>query len=168
MIKLTEYSDQYRNATVERIVHFFGFHNALIHGSPELSNENFRTAEETLEDWLGQDNDFYMIALDGDVIGFLHIGYRGSNVAWIEDIYVDPEYRNQGVATQAIHLAEDIIKKRPDYTAICFDVVPQNEAALRLYYNLGYNNLSLITVRKELYDNKLDRKESVLGLEFNI
>ena len=75
-------------------------------------------AEETLGDWFQEDHDFLLIDLDDIIIGFLHIGYRGSTVAWIEDIYVDSDFRNRGVATQEIHLAEEIIKKKPNYTAI--------------------------------------------------
>ena len=71
-------------------------------------------------------------------------------MAWIEDLYVAKPFRKQGIATEAIHLAETIVQSRSGYTAICFDVVPRNEAALRLYHRLGYDCLSLLTVRKEL------------------
>ncbi len=99
-------------------------------------------------------------------MGFLHIGYRGANVAWIEDIYVDRNYRNKGIATQSIYVAEEIIKSHAGYTSICFDVVPRNKEALRLYYKLGYDNLSIITVRKELYENNRDKVEKLMGMEF--
>lgn len=52
------------------------------------------------------------------------------------------------------------------YTSICFDVVPRNHEALRLYHKLGYDNLSIITVRKELYENKRDKAETLMGLDF--
>lgn len=168
MLQLIKYADSHRSAAIKRIADFFSFHAALIHKKAEQINENLKEAEKTLKNWLQEDHDFYMIEFDNSVVGFLHIGYRGANVAWIEDIYVDPDFRNRGIASNAIHLAENIIKGKPGYTAICFDLVPRNEAALRLYYKLGYNNLSLITVRKELCDNKRDRKETVLGLEFKI
>lgn len=45
-------------------------------------------------------------------------------------------------------------------------VVPRNQAALRLYHKLGYDCLSLLTVRKELYENKRDRKETIFGMEY--
>lgn len=107
-----------------------------------------------------------MIQYKEIVVGFLHIGYRGGNVAWIEDIYVDKVYRNKGIATQSIHIAEEIIKSHEGYPSVCFDVVPQNAAALNLYYKLGYHNLSLITIRKELYENNRDRTEKFMGLDF--
>lgn len=52
------------------------------------------------------------------------------------------------------------------YTSICFDIVPRNNKALRLYHKLGYNNLSIITVRKELYENNRDKIEKLMGLDF--
>ncbi len=130
-------------------------------------NENYKTAEETLEEWLKSPNELYMITLEKETVGFLRLAHRGSNVAWIEDVFVDSQYRNRGIATKAIKIAEDMVKLNPDYTAVCFDVVPRNEAALKLYYKLGYNNLSIITIRKELYENKRDRKMDVGGFEFN-
>ncbi len=120
-----------------------------------------------MDEWLEPSHELYMIEHEEKTVGFLHIAYKGSNVAWIEDVFVDEIFRNKGIATEAIKSAEEIIKSKPEYTAICFDVVPRNEAALRLYYKLGYDNLSMITVRKELYENKRDKKEILLGFEFN-
>lgn len=167
MVKLLIYNQEYKNQSVIRIADFFGFHASLINGKRELQSENYIEAEKTLQSWMTENHELYMIDYDGTIVGFLHIGYRGENVAWIEDIYVDEKYRNIGIATKSIHLAEEIIKSKPAYTAICFDVSPRNEVALKLYHKLGYNNLSLITVRKELYENKRDQKQVVSGLPFN-
>lgn len=164
MISLKRFSDEFKDETVKRIAVFFGFHSVLVNGKENL---NYKMAEETLNEWLKPDHEMYIIEYKEKTAGFLHIAYKGSNVAWIEDIFVDENFRNKGIATRAIKIAEEIIKSNPGYTAICFDVVPRNEAALRLYYKLGYDNLSMITVRKELYENKRDKKESLLGFEFN-
>lgn len=164
MINLKRFSKEITEETVERIAVFFGFHSSLVNGEGKL---NYKMAEETLSEWLKPDHELYIIEYKEKVAGFLHIAYKGSNVAWIEDIFVDEKFRNKGIATETIKLAEEIIKSKSGYTAICFDVVPRNEAALRLYYKLGYDNLSMITVRKELYENKRDKKESLLGFEFN-
>ena len=37
------------------------------------------------------------------------------------------------------HQAEEIIRANPQYTAVCLEVVPRNENALRLYHKLGYD-----------------------------
>ncbi len=102
-----------------------------------------------------------------NAVGFIHIGYRGSNVAWIEDIYVDISYRNQGIASKAIELAEEMVRKNPNYTAICLDVAPRNELALKLYHKLGFDAVSIITVRKEFNENKMDKQTDIFGHKFN-
>ena len=79
---------------------------------------------------------------------------------------MDKNYRNKGIATRSIRVAEEIIKSHVGYTSICFDVVPRNNEALRLYHKLGYDNLSIITVRKELYENNRDKVEKLMGLDF--
>lgn len=166
-IQLIEYSTQYETQTIERIALFFGFHTALIHENYTLTQTNYDIAAETLRNWLIPPNKLFMVTKDDHIVGFLRLSYRGPNVAWIEDIFVDQLCRNQGIATQAIKIAENLIKETPEYTAICLDVAPRNDAALKLYHTLGYDNLSIITVRKELNGNKYDRKTSFAELEFN-
>lgn len=166
IMELIKYNDEFKDQTVERMVCFFGFHTLLFNEN-DISSENYKAAEETLEEWIKCPSELYMIMLENEIVGFLRLSYRGSNVAWIEDLFVDPQHRNKGIATQAIQIAEDMVKLNPNFTAICFDVVPRNDAALKLYYKLGYNSLSIITIRKELYENKRDRKTDVVGLEFN-
>lgn len=166
-VKLINYTEKYESQTIERIALFFHFHSSLVDESQAFGENNYKIAMETLKEWINEPNELYMILTEIGVVGFLHLSYKGSNVAWIEDIYVDSEHRNKGVATQAIRIAEDIIKSHPEYTAVCFDVVPRNESALKLYHKLGYDNLSIVTVRKELYDNKRDKKISIADLEFN-
>lgn len=84
----------------------------------------------------------------------------------MEGRYHKANRRGQGIATESIHMAEEIKKSHLGYTSICFDVVPRNTEALRLYHKLGYDNLSMITVRKELYENHRDKAEIFLGLDF--
>ena len=99
-------------------------------------------------------------------VGFLRLKFRGDIVAWIEDIYVDEEWRGRGIASRAIHEAERIVQDTPGYEAVCIDVVPRNADALRLYHKLGYLDLSIITLRKELYAQKRDKPVHLLGMEF--
>ena len=165
-IQLFKYEDTYKPQIIKQIALFFGFHASLLSETYALNEGDFKAAEETLSDWLLPPSELFVITYENKNVGFLRLAYRGANVAWIEDIFVDPQYRNGGIATEAIRLAEEMIKMNPNYTAICFDVVPRNEAALRLYHKLGYDTLSIVTVRKELYENKRDRKLELAGVEF--
>lgn len=166
MLELSLYNDIEKQETITRIADLFDFHKNLHQQLNTASEVDTNQAEETLIDWLNENNELYLIVKDEKTVGFVRIGYRGDNVAWIEDIYVDEKYRNKGIGTEAIKLSENIIKAKPGYTAICFDVVPRNINALKLYHKLGYDSLSILTVRKELYDNKNDRQISFLELDF--
>lgn len=166
-IKLQLYSDKYRKEMVSCIADFFGFHIRLNTNST-IDKIEEETAEQNLKEWILADNELYMIFYDKKMAGFLRIGFRGENVAWIEDVFVKEEYRNKGIATESILQAEEIIKEKQQYTAICFDVVPRNLQALKLYHKLGYDRLSMITVRKELEHKDSVGTQNILGMDFKI
>lgn len=162
MIMLLPYDESFERVTLRRIGTFFGFHDSLIEAESMPSDDIYLT----LTEWQTHPNALYMIIRDGVSLGFMRIGFRGPSVAWIEDIFVDVEHRGQGIASDAIATAERIVAEMPGYTAVCMDVSPRNENALRLYHKLGYTDLSLITVRKELGKSKRDQPITLLGLNF--
>ena len=166
-IKLVEYRNEDKNEALIRISEFFGHHASLVTFVKTQMNVEDEMVQ-TLESWIEKGNCLYLIILDERTIGFVHIGLRGQNVAWIEDVFVDKNFRSKGIATQAIALAEDIIKSNEQYTSICMDVTPRNIDAMRLYQKLGYNNISIVTLRKELGDNPRDKKVEFNGMDFNI
>jgi len=165
-IELVDYSERFYSETIYAIAQFYGFHRQLSEENVVITAESLEMAKENIELWTGTDHELKVILFNNAFAGFVHIGYRGSNVAWIEDIYVDDKFRNKGIGTRAINLAEEIIKSKHGYTAICMDVVPRNINALNLYRSLGYDTLSMITVRKELYENNKDKTMYLLGIEF--
>ena len=165
-VVLEEYHSRFREETIERIIRFFGYHCEL-RGKKQISDEkSHESAAKTLYDWICDGHELYVIEHNERAVGFLHIGYRGGNVAWIEDVFVDESMRRKGIATEAIKMAEELIKSKPGYDAVCLDVIPRNLDALRLYHKLGYDSLNMITVRKELYDNNRDKKIAMFGLDY--
>lgn len=165
-VVLEEYHSRFRGETIERIVRFFGFHGELRGKNSAVTEKNYEMAADTLANWNSNGHELYVIECNDKTAGFLHVGYRGGNVAWIEDIFVDESVRRRGVATEAIKLAEELIKSKPGYDAVCMDVAPRNLGALRLYHKLGYDALSILTVRKELYDENRDKKIALFGLNY--
>ncbi len=164
MLELKPYCEAQKEAMVLRIAQFFGFHAELRGTESAL---NLHAAQETLAEWLLPPSKLYRIVADDADVGFLRLCFRGGNVAWIEDIFVDPVCRGRGYATAAIAEAEAIVVSDPRYTAVCLDVVPRNQAALHLYHKLGYDRLSLITVRKELRGDRLDRTVRLFEHDFS-
>ena len=162
-----KYSEEYKQDILIRITKFFEYHFGL-DSSSTRNTIDANMAEQNLKDWTSGDNELFVILFEGKSVGFLRIGYRGGNVAWIEDVFVDEDYRNKGIATNSILQAEEIIKSHLPYNAVCFDVVPNNMEALKLYHKLGYDTLSLVTVRKELKHCNRGRNETILGLKFKL
>lgn len=165
MIKLLPYTDKYENIAVNYIISFFDFHSSL---SGKTESPEYIQAKENIVMWTSKSHELYIIEDIDNIVGFIHIWYKGGNVAWIEDIFVDEAYRGKGIGSQAINVAEEIIKKKDGYSAVCIDVVPKNTNALNLYYKLGYDTLNMITVRKEFNDNYREEIANVLGHKFKI
>jgi ribosomal protein S18 acetylase RimI-like enzyme len=169
MVMLIPYNSSFEIPTLARISDFFGFHHTLVPSAalesslPASSSDDSRI---TLNAWQVHPNALFVIMCEEVYVGFIRINYRGPNVAWIEDIFVDPSQRGHGIASAAIAAAEAIIRHTPGYTAVCLDVSPRNENALRLYHRLGYNGLSLITIRKEFGGSKCEVPISLLDLDF--
>lgn len=62
--------------------------------------------------------------------------YRRLGIPEIQDIYVLPDYRREGVATALIQHCEELVET--DMVGISVPVSPDYGAAQRLYYKLGY------------------------------
>lgn len=165
MIKLLPYTDKYENIAVNYIISFFGFHSSL---SGKTESPEYIQAKENIVMWTSKSHELYIIEDTDNIVGLIHIWYKGGNVAWIEDVFVDEAYRGKGVGSQAINAAEEIIKHKNGYSAVCIDVVPKNSNALNVYRKLGYDTLSMITLRKEFNCNYREDIADVLGYKFKI
>lgn len=75
--------------------------------------------------------------------------------------------RGQGIASKAIGLVEEALQKR-GVEGICMDVIPDNIPALRLYHSLGYDRLSIVTVRKDMQPFTAERTEQIGGMDFRV
>lgn len=169
MVNLIPYNPSFETVTLYRISEFFGFHNDLVPTTTSESNLSSSSSDDillTLNEWQVHPSVLFIIMTDDTSVGFIRINFRGSNVAWIEDIFVDVPHRGRGIASSAIKAVESIIMNTPGYTAVCLDVSPRNDSALRLYHKLGYIDLSLITVRKEFTDSKRDKPMTLFDLDY--
>ncbi len=164
-ITLEKYNKKYEQIMAVYVGDFFGYHSKL------SGFERIPDIEQSMKNilqWTSDKHELYVILLEKEAVGFIHIWYKGDNVAWIEDLYVEEKHRRQGIGSFAIKEAEKIVSCDSKYTALCIDVVPQNKNALELYYELGYDSLSIITVRKELNENNRKNTVDFLGKKFKI
>lgn len=167
-VKLQSYDPRFQQDLRRDIVDFFAFHGGLVGEQDQAAAEVGQACEEILAGWQSGRSFLYVVLWEGSYAGFIRLDYRGDKVAWLEDLYVRPALRNRGIASCAIKLAEEIVAAQPGYTALCMDVVPRNDQALGLYYRLGYDTISLVTLRKEFGQNPRDRRAPFLGREYHV
>lgn len=158
MISLNPFSPEDENILIPFIISFWRTH----HADTDEAN-----AREDIAAWTAENHDLFVIMKSDQPVGFLHLNMRGSTVCWIEDIFVSEEFRRQGIASGAIRLAETLLKER-GVKGVSMDVVPDNLPALRLYHRLGYDRLSIITVRKDFDEFETARTEEIAGLPFRV
>jgi GNAT superfamily N-acetyltransferase len=83
----------------------------------------------------------YLIAWEGDrPVGHAHIAWDGTHLGLpeIQDVFVLPEQRRRGIASQLTHAAEEEARRR-GWDRISLSVSQaDNPAAKQLYAKLGY------------------------------
>lgn len=157
-IILKPYDGTSEEAMLRGIIAFFRVHHSQIDDTQ---------AREDLANWTKEDHELYDILGDGMPVGFVHLNWRGPTVCWIEDIFVEEDFRKRGIASKAIGLVEELLQKR-GVEGICMDVIPDNIPALRLYHRLGYDRLSIVTVRKDMQPFATERREQIGGMDFRV
>ena len=90
-------------------------------------------------------NSTVLVETNNKVIrGFIIVLYRkGSRVAGIETINIDPQYRKKGVALRLLNAAEVDMKKK-GIKKIRLEVSSTNHAAINLYKNAGFQKKSVL------------------------
>ena len=167
MIDLQPYTPDFEPLLLQWIAAFFGYHLSLTGGEAPENGSTQPQAQENLQQWQQPPSSLYVILENSRAAGFIRLCRRGDTVIWIEDIFIETAKRGHGIASAAIQAAEKIAAEAPGCRAVCMDVVPRNENALRLYHRLGYRDISLLTLRKELGESSRNRPLHLLGLDFN-
>lgn len=97
--------------------------------------------------------DCYFAEENGIVKGYMLLAYTfsqeaGGKVCWIEELFVRPEYRNNGIGREFF----DYIKKNiePQCKRLRLEVEDYNTGAKRLYSSLGFEMLPYEQMIKEL------------------
>jgi GNAT superfamily N-acetyltransferase len=82
----------------------------------------------------------YLVAWDGDTpVGHAHVAWTGTElgIPELQDVYVLPERRNEGIGTELTRAAERLTAER-GHERCSLSVGQTNPAARRLYERLGY------------------------------
>ena len=158
MIVLQPFCDCYTEVLLPFIADFWDVHHA------EFSLE---TCRGILRDWTKAENCFFVIMRNDAAVGFLRTHNSSPTVCWIDDIYVDAAQRGQGIASEAIRQMEKRLLT-DGCRSFCMEVVPDNLPAMRLYHRLGYDRLSVITMRKDYDELETERVEHIASLPMRV
>ena len=72
----------------------------------------------------------------------------GGVMVWVEDLYIRPAYRGQGLGSRFLAWLEEQL--RGDVVMLRLETEPENERAQELYYRLCYENLNSLQMIKRL------------------
>lgn len=157
-VTLRPYASTDAEALVPFLTAFWAVHHTRV---------DAEEARQELSDWSAGRHRLYVIEADGAAAGFLHLNRRGPVAAWVEDLFVAEPLRRRGIAGEAIRQAEALVRA-DGVEALCMDVAADNVPALRLYHRLGFDRLSLITVRKDFEPFETARVERLGGVDFRV
>lgn len=158
-VRLIPYRNEIKTAT-NLIIKFWQEHN---HFTP-----SYEDAYSDLMEWTKTGHNLYFISFNGEYIGFIHLGSRGCETDWLEDIFVLPEFQGKGIGSRAIQLAEDIVKEYSE--SLYIEVAARNMKAIRLYQRVGYSCLNTITIRKDFHPEKYETisTEKIKEMDFDV
>ena len=127
-----------------------------------LSSEDFsgwlatpESIQKTLDHlWQHPDKGSILMIKKGDLIAgyailinFWSNEYNG-NVLIIDELYVLPEFRSQGISTAFINYLTET--RFNDSVMLLLEVSDTNKRAMDLYYKMGFINNSYLTLKKRL------------------
>ena len=158
-IELIKYSNE-QGIAIDLIINFWKEHNNVI--------VSYEDANENLREWTKEGHILYFISVDNKYVGFVHLGSRGCEIDWLEDIFVLPKYQNQGIGTKAIQIVEEMVKEYSE--SLYIEVASRNINAIRLYHKIGYDCLNTITIRKDfnLEKQEVISKEKIFDMNFKV
>ncbi|MEG3839459.1 GNAT family N-acetyltransferase [Microcoleus sp. herbarium14] len=96
----------------------------------------------------------WLIQQEGEAIGYIiltlgySLEYRGRD-AFIDEFYIRPNYRGQGIGTQTLAFAEDTCRVL-EVQALHLEVDFENPDAQRLYHRVGYQPHNRFLMTKNL------------------
>ena len=121
---------------------------AVLHSIPDEYIEN------TWEELMSSSNyvKAYILESDNQVAGYALLSFTfsqevGGKVAWIEELFMLPEFRGQGLGKEFFAFMEANVESK--VSRIRLEVEPDNNRAKRLYESLGYEDLPYVQMVKE-------------------
>lgn len=98
--------------------------------------------------------DGFVFIIEGNIVGYAMTAlnytteYGGISV-WLEDLYIKPEYRHQGIASEFFSFME---QEYPQAVRFKLEVEQENEIAIATYKKNGYGISPYFEMTKEMVE----------------
>ena len=132
-----------------------GFYYSNIKTCAFMDNFTYKDAEQKIDSLIEHVSNgsaiVYGVFDSENLIGYVWAyehPFREEVRLYVNEIHVDEAYRNKGIGKQLLHAIEDMVKER-GYGALYIHAEGNNDGAIRLYQNEGYE-IERIQLRKEL------------------
>ena len=128
----------------------------VFYASPAvLSNGSAEIFEADVEHCIGDCPylEGYVFQEQGQLLGYAMVAKSfstefGKPCIWIEDLYIQEEYRGQGIGTAFLQFIEEAY---PD-SVYRLEVEAENERAVKVYQNCGFEVIPYMEMKKESSD----------------
>lgn len=125
---------------------FYSSPAVLTNGSKEIFEKDF--------DFCIKENDFiqgYVFSKENEILGYAMVSKSFSTefakiCLWLEDLYVKPKYRRQGIVSKFFKFIEENNKGK----ILKLEVELENENAILAYEKNGFKKLDYIEMKKEI------------------
>lgn len=117
------------------------------------SQPDIEAGKEEILDFLESGHPVYAAEDKGVLAGYI-VCRIDDPCLWVEQIYVQSEYRRKGVATLLFEKAEEIAGTMGEDTVYNY-VHPNNDGMIQFLRSKGYTVLNLIEIRKPYKDENL-------------
>ena len=133
---------------LDMMVVFYASDALLIHPEREVLERTLRDAIEA-----GPYVEGFVFCVEEDLAGYGMIAKSystemGGRCVWIEDIYIRPEFRGQGLGTGFLRFVED--RYRDWAVRLRLEAEEENEKAMAVYRNAGFETLGYVQLVKAI------------------
>lgn len=124
----------YRNAKIEDIPVIYGLCRQLIDAYEDVERINY----EKVLHWVhrkieAQLDEYTVIEADGQKVGYYHFSKNAENLWELDDLYLFPQFQNQGIGTAVIRKCCE----QADGPVMLY-VFQKNKRAVALYKRMGF------------------------------
>ncbi len=138
-INIRKFSESDKDIFFKMVKKFYAPPAVLHFPSDEVMMSSFYAALEIPELVKG-----YMIECDNSPVGYSIVSMKfetevGGMAAWIEELYIDDEFRGHGIGSKFFSFLENEMKGKAK--RIRLEVGDENNGAKKLYHRLGFEFL---------------------------